>query len=133
MIDVENKIFKIVYDAVMQYDDSIHLSSSVESVPAAFPSVFVVERGNSAPERFRTSSRIETYAEINTEVTISSNKAEGRKAEIKPIFSVIDDALRAAGLRRTSDRYFYPADSITQRTALYECLADADGNLYAAR
>ena len=133
MIDIEHKIFTIVYNAVMQYDDSIYVSSSVESAPASFPAVYVLETDNSAPAKFRISSREEAYAEIHFKISIYSNKPEGRKAEIKPILIAIDNALRGAGLRKTEDRYSYPAEAVTQRTAWYECLADEGGNIYAAR
>lgn len=133
MIDVENKIFTIVYNAVMQYDDSIYVSSSVESAPAEFPAVYVLETDNSAPAKFRISSRQEIYAEVHTRVSVFSNKPSGAKAEIKPILIAIDNALRGAGLRKTEDKYSYPAEAVTQRTAWYECLADEGGNIYAAR
>lgn len=133
MIDIENKIFQIVYDAVMQYDDSIYVTSEISVAPASFPAVYVLETDNSAPAKFRISSREEAYAEIHFKISIYSNKSSGSKAEIKPILMAIDNALRGAGLRKTTDRYFYPEDSVTQRTARYECLADEGGNIYAAR
>lgn len=133
MIDIEHKIFTIVYNAVMQYDDSIYVTSELSSAPASFPAVYVLETENSAPARFRISSHEETYAEVHLKVSVFSNKSSGAKAEIKPILTAIDDALSAAGLRRTADRYSYPTEGITQRTAWYECLADEGGNIYAAR
>jgi hypothetical protein len=133
MIDIEHKIFTIAYNAVMQYDDSIYVTSELSSAPASFPAVYVLETENSAPARFRISSHEETYAEVHLKVSVISNKPSGSKAEIRPIFIAIDDALSAAGLRRTADRYSYPEDGITQRTAWYECLADEGGNIYAAR
>ena len=63
MIDIENKIFQIVYDAVMQYDDSIYVTSEISVAPASFPAVYVLETDNSAPAKFRISSREEAYAE----------------------------------------------------------------------
>ena len=41
MIDIEAKIFTIVYQAVMAYDDSIYVTSEPSIAPPSFPDVFV--------------------------------------------------------------------------------------------
>ena len=41
MIDIEYKVFKIVYDAVMAYDNTIYVTSEMANEPPSFPAVYV--------------------------------------------------------------------------------------------
>ena len=144
MIDIENKIFKIVYDAVMVHDDTIYVTSETSNAPPSFPAVYVEQIDSYDPAEFRTSSHEELYAAVVFDVQVFSNKPSGKKAEAKSIFAVIDDALRAAGLRRTMSNYVDLTDnrnssvsnrnqSIIRLLGRYECLADTGRNIYARR
>lgn len=142
MIDIETKIFKIIYDAVMAYDDSIYVTSESSMAPPSFPAVYVEQIDSYNPLQFRISSHEELYAAVVTDVQVYSNKRSGKKAEAKSILTVIDDALRTAGLQRTTMNYVDLTDnrnssvsnrnqSIIRILGRYECLADKDGNIYA--
>lgn len=144
MIDIENKVFKIVYDAVMAHDQTIYVTSESSNAPPSFPTVYVEQIDSYDPAEFRVSSREELYAAVTFDVQVFSNKPAGKKAEVKSILAVIDDALRAAGLRRTMSNYVDLTDnrnssvsnrnqSIIRLLGRYECLADANGNIYARR
>lgn len=144
MIDIEAKIFTIIYNAVMAYDDSIYVTSEAAIAPPSFPAVYVEQIDNYTPPQYRVSSHEETYAAMTYDVQVYSNKASGKKAEAKSILTVIDNALRGAGLRRMTSNYVDLTDnrnssvsnrnqSIIRLLGRYECLADAGGNIYARR
>lgn len=144
MIDIEYKIFKIVYDAVQAYDSSIYVTSEYAIAPPSFPAVYVEQIDSYDPPEYRISSHAELYAAMAFDVEVYSNKPAGKKAEAKSIFTVIDNALRAAGLRRTTSNYVDLTDnrnssvsnrnqSIIRLLGRYECLADTGGNIYARR
>lgn len=144
MIDIEYKIFKIVYDAVMSIDNSIYVTSETSNAPPSFPAVYVEQIDSYDPPQYRVSSREEIYAAMTFNVEVYSNKPSGKKAEAKSILTVIDDALRGAGLRRTMSNYVDLTDnrnssvsnrnqSIIRLLGRYECLADTGGNIYARR
>lgn len=144
MIDIENKVFKIVYDAVMAHDPTIYVTAESSNAPPSFPAVYVEQIDSYDPAEFRISSHKELYASVVFDVQVFSNKPAGKKAEAKSIFTVIDDALRVAGLRRTMSNYVDLTDnrnssvsnrnqSIIRLLGRYECLADTGGNIYARR
>ena len=144
MIDVEYKIFKIIYDAVQAYDNTIYVTAETSTAPPSFPAVYVEQIDSYDPPQFRVSSREEQYAAVTTNVEVYSNKPSGKKAEAKSIFTVIDNALRAAGLSRTTSNYIDLTDnrnssvsnrnqSIIRLLGRYECLADKNSNIYARR
>jgi len=144
MIDIESKIFTIVYNAVQAYDSSIYVTSEYSIAPPSFPAVYVEQIDSYDPPEFRISTHEELYAAVVFNVEVYSNKADGKKAEAKSIFTVIDNALRGAGLRRTTSNYVDLTDnrnsSVSNRNQAiirllgrYECLADGGGNIYARR
>lgn len=144
MIDIENKVFKIVYDAVMAHDPTIYVTAESSNAPPSFPAVYVEQIDSYDPAEFRISSHEELYAVVVFDVQVFSNKPSGKKAEAKSIFTVIDDALRLAGFRRTMSNYVDLTDnrnssvsnrnqSIIRLLGRYECLADTGGNIYARR
>lgn len=144
MIDIESKIFTIVYNAVQAYNSSIYVTSEYAIAPPSFPAVYVEQIDSYDPPEFRISTHEELYAAVVFNVEVYSNKADGKKAEAKSIFTVIDNALRGAGLRRTTSNYVDLTDnrnsSVSNRNQAiirllgrYECLADGGGNIYARR
>ena len=144
MIDIESKIFTIVYNAVQAYNSSIYVTSEYAIAPPSFPAVYVEQIDSYDPPEFRISTHEELYAAVVFNVEVYSNKADGKKADAKSIFTVIDNALRGAGLRRTTSNYVDLTDnrnsSVSNRNQAiirllgrYECLADGGGNIYARR
>lgn len=144
MIDIEYKVFNIIYTAVQAYDSSIYVTSEYAIAPPSFPAVYVEQIDSYTPPEFRISSREEPYAAFTFNVEVYSNKPDGKKQEAKNILTVIDDALRIAGLRRTMSNYVDLTDnrnssvsnrnqSIIRLLGRYECLADSGGNIYSRR
>lgn len=144
MIDIESKFFKIVYDAVMTYDNSIYVTSETDEAPPSFPAVYVEQIDSYDPPEFRISSKKELYAAVVFDVQVFSNKLNGKRAEAKSIFTVIDNALRVSGFSHVMSNYVDLTDnrnssvskrnqSIIRLLGRYECLADTGGNIYARR
>lgn len=142
MIDVESKIFNIIYEAVMAYDNTIYVTSEVAVAPPSFPAVYVEQIDSYNPPQFRISSRAETYAVVVTDVEVYSNASDGKRAEAKSILTVIDDKLRSEGFRRTTMNYTDLTDnrnsSVSNRNQTiirllgrYEVLVNEGGLFYA--
>lgn len=112
MIDYENKIFKIIYDAVRVYDQTIYVTSDVSKAPPSFPCVYVTQTDSYNPEEYE---QVSTYKELATRVVttveVYSNKSSGKKQEAKTILTVVDNALRENGFRRTVSNYLDLTDS----------------------
>lgn len=144
MIDIEYKIFNIVYNAVAAYDSNIYVTTEASIAPKSLPAVYVEQIDSFTPPEFRYSSHEELYAAFTFNIEVYSNKPDGKRQEAKNILTVIDNALRIAGLRRTMSNYVDLTDnrnssvsnrnqSIIRLLGRYECLADSGGNIYSRR
>jgi hypothetical protein len=122
MIDYENQIFKIVYDAVAAYDPDIYVTSEKSVAPPSFPAVYVEETDSYNPVEYQqVSSYKEIATRVVTTVEVYSNKPSGKRQEAKSILTVVDDALRRNGFRRTTQNYLDLTDS--NNTAIIRLLA----------
>ena len=127
MIDHENEIFGIIYNAVTTYDNSIYVTKEKSVAPPSFPCVLVEETDSyNPPEYSWISSYKEVAARVVTTVEVYSNKPSGKRQEAKSILTVVDDALRNNGFRRTTKSYLDLTDnnntSIIRLLARYERL-----------
>ena len=127
MIDHENQIFKIIYDAVQAYDNTIYVTKEKSVAPPSFPAVLVEETDSYNPVGYSwISSYKEVAARVVTTVEVYSNKPSGKRQEAKSILTVVDDALRNNGFRRTMKNYLDLTDnnntSIIRLLARYERL-----------
>ena len=101
MINIENEIFDVVYNAISnEYPDAFVVSEYVKS-PPRFPSVSIVEIDNTAYDRTQSSGSLENHADVTYEVNIYSNKTSGKKSECKAIASLIDNEFATLGFSRT--------------------------------
>ena len=122
MIDYENKIFAIVYQAVRDYDSDIYVTKEKSVAPPSFPAVYVEQTDSyNPPEYAMVSSYEEVAARVVTTVEVYSNKPSGKRQEDKSILTVVDDALRRNGFRRTTQNYLDLTDS--NNTAIIRLLA----------
>ena len=144
MIDYENKILTIIYNAAMAHDDKIYVTTESDIAPASFPCVYVEFVDNYTPAEFRISSRKENYSAVTVDVEVYSNKPSGKRAEAKSILSAIDSVLNLEGFRRTTMNYTDLTDNrnssvsnrnqaIVRLLGRYEVIVDADGNFYSRR
>ena len=122
MIDYENKIFGIIYQAVTDYDSNIYVTKEKSVAPPSFPAVYVEQTDSyNPPEYAMVSSYEEVAARVVTTVEVYSNKPSGKRQEAKSILTVVDDALRRNGFRRTTQNYLDLTDS--NNTAIIRLLA----------
>ena len=122
MIDYENQIFKIIYDAVNEYDPDIYVTKEKSVAPPSFPAVYVEETDSYNPVEYQQiSSYKEIAARVVTTVEVYSNKPSGKRQEAKSILTVVDDALRNHGFRRTMKNYLDLTDN--NNTAIIRLLA----------
>lgn len=127
MIDYENQIFKIIYDAVTGCDQDIYVTKEKSVAPPFFPAVYVEETDSYTPSVY---TQVSSYAEVATRVVttveVYSNKSSGKRQEAKSILTVVDDALRRNGFRRTTKNYLDLTDNnnhpIIRLLARYERL-----------
>ena len=122
MIDYENKIFAIVYQAVRDYDSDIYVTKEKSVAPPSFPAVYVEQTDSyNPPEYAMVSSYEEVAARVVTTVEVYSAKPSGKRQEAKSILTVVDDALRRNGFRRTTQNYLDLTDN--NNTAIIRLLA----------
>ena len=122
MIDYENKIFEIVYQAVRDYDSDIYVTKEKSVAPPSFPAVYVEQTDSyNPPEYAMISSYEEVAARVVTTVEVYSNKTSGKRQEAKSILTVVDNALRRNGFRRTTQNYLDLTDN--NNTAIIRLLA----------
>ena len=144
MIDVENKIFKLIYDAAMAHSSAIYVTTESATAPPSFPAVYVEFIDNYVPTRYHVSSRTEIYAAVTVDVEVYTNSPSGKRAEAKSILSDIDAVLAVQGFRRSSMNYTDLTDnrnssvsnrnqSIIRLLGRYEVLVDQNGNFYSRR
>lgn len=131
MIDHENEIFGIIYQAVTEYDSKIYVTKEKSVAPPSFPAVYVEETDSYNPPEYRyISSYEEIAARVVTTVEVYSNKSSGKRQEAKTILTVVDDALRRNGFRRTMKNYLDLTDN--NNTAIIRLLARYE-RLYVGR
>jgi hypothetical protein len=122
MIDYENKIFAIVYQAVRDYDSDIYVTKEKSVAPPSFPAVYVEQTDSyNPPEYAMISSYEEVAARVVTTVEVYSSKPSGKRQEAKSILTVVDNALRRNGFRRTTQNYLDLTDN--NNTAIIRLLA----------
>lgn len=122
MIDHENEIFSIIYQAVMNYDSTIYVTKEKSVAPPSFPAVYVEETDSYNPAEYQwISSYEEVAARVVTTVEVYSAKPSGKRQEAKSILTVVDDALRRNGFRRTTKNYLDLTDN--NNTAIIRLLA----------
>lgn len=95
MIDIENCIFDKVVSAVLaQYPTCSYYSVATES-PSTFPCITMEEVDNAVLQETMDSSALENHARISYEINIYTNIDEGKKAQAKSIFSIVDNIMQA--------------------------------------
>lgn len=102
MIDIENKVFTTVYNAVIAEYPSADIKGEYVDIPSAFPHISVVEVGNTTLEKTQDNTLTEHNATILYEVNVYSNAESGKKAQAKKIANVVDLAMQNMKFTRTS-------------------------------
>lgn len=131
MIDVENLIYTPIAEALRAEFPGITVSGQYVPAPSGFPFVSIVEQDNYISTEHLDSGDRETFATLMYEVTVYSDKANGKKAVCRSIMKFIDDLLYAKNFRRLS---LSPVPNLENAT-IYRLVAryrvETDGtNLY---
>lgn len=131
MIDIENKIFNEVYNAVIAEYPNAKIESTLNLDPAEFPFVSVAETDNSTLTSTIDSNSYENHATLAYDVNVYSNKRAGRKAEAKAIFNIVDNVLIEWGFARLLVNPYTQDDSTKYRImARYGAVVSKNGIIY---
>ena len=137
MIDVENKVFTDIYNAVIaSYPDAFISAVEVLNEPT-FPAVFVNFEDSAPTWRYVNSSRTEPFRDMVIDINVYSDLPKGRKTEAKNILKIIDSELTAMGLVQSAMNPLDLTNSknklVTRLFARYSGSVDANGVFYSRR
>ena len=95
-------------------------------MPSKFPCVSVIEADSYEDERYRDNTLAESVTSLMYEVTVYSNKDEGKRTECIKLLSAADDVLRRKNGIRISraEGYRDPESTIYMITARYRLKSD---------
>lgn len=130
MIDYSNEIFNDAATVLRNAVSGITVIGEYVSSPTSFPTVTIDEIDNRQFQR--DSAKTEKFAAVRYRVQVFSNKSNGKRAEARSIFNVIDTRLAELGFTRktytaTPDVY---NSSVYQITATFDAVIGADGVIY---
>lgn len=127
MIDVENKVFNTIYEAVHALYPDAYIVSDELNVPDNFPCVSVVETDNSTLARTQDDDLVEHHANVTYTVNVYTNNVEAKKSTAKQILNVVDEEMQKMKFTRRMKSPTPNADSTIYRiTARYMAIvADA--------
>ena len=100
MIDFEAELFTEVESVLSSEYPGINVESVENYSPSVFPSVSIVEIGNSVYVPTQDSGNVENHATVSYEINVYSNKVTGRKKECKEIAQTIDGVMARFGFIR---------------------------------
>lgn len=131
MIDIENDIFSKVATALRSTFSGIVVYGEYMDVPAKFPCVTLVEADNRVNQSMRTVN-IENAVNVMYEMNVFSNKASGKKAEVKAIASAADEIMESIGFTRTFREQIPNLNDATiyRMVCRYEAVIDKDLWIY---
>lgn len=100
MIDIENKIFNDIANAIQAEIQSAVVYSEAIDVPSGFPCVSMEELSNNVYKQSSDSSALENHATITYEFNIYSNLESGKKTQAKQIRDIIDNIMSGYNFTR---------------------------------
>ena len=130
MIDYSNEVFNAVATNLRSAYKGIQVKGEYDPSPAKFPCVTIDEISN-VPSNMDSALK-NKYAEVVYRVQVFSNKASGKRAEARAIYSTMDETLMELGFiakTYTSTPAIYNAE-IYSITATFEGIIGADGTVY---
>ena len=137
MIDVENKIFTDIYNAVIASYPDAFISSVEVLVEPTFPAVFVNIEDSAPTRRYVNSARSEPFRDLTIDINVYSNLPTGRKAQAKGILKIIDTEMTAMGFVQSAMNPLDLTNSenklITRLFARYSGSVDEHGVFYSRR
>ena len=136
MIDIESATFTNVYNTLVENGyPNIKMYSSLANVPASFPCVYMTMMDSYVSAH--DSSRVDLLDTVTFDISVYSAKSSGKKAEAKAIMSLIDDAMRLDGFKRSFSEPLDVSDqnntSLCQILNRYEAQVDRRGYIHSRR
>lgn len=101
MINIENKVNTIVYNAVSPSYPNAKFESGLNLSPSVFPCICVEEIGNTTRKSSIDSGSNENHADVEYEINIFTNNTSGKRTVARDILSLIDSALIRCGFARS--------------------------------
>lgn len=102
MIDIENKIFDTIFNAVTAsaaYPNA-DVTTGYDEKTAVFPCVVVEEVNNAPYRRANTDNCAENYTRLTYEVSVYTDNVNTAKSVGKDILNIVDNALQGLKFRR---------------------------------
>ena len=102
MIDIENKIFDTIFNAVTAsaaYPNA-DVTTGYDEKTAVFPCVVVEEVNNAPYRRANTDDCAENYTRLTYEVSVYTDNVNTAKSVGKDILNIVDNALQGLKFRR---------------------------------
>ena len=93
MIDIENKVFDTVCNAILASYPNAICSSEYIDVPSSFPCVTIMESDNYTYTRSQDENLHENHAVLTYEINVYANSSQ-KKAEAKSIANIVDEQMQ---------------------------------------
>lgn len=104
MIDIFNKVFDTVFDAIKAVDDTADIMDVPADMFAKYPAVTVRETNNVPVKRMNTDECAENASRLSYEIRIYCDKLTGAKSHAKELFQAADSAMQGMKFFRTMKR-----------------------------
>lgn len=123
MIDIENKVLNIVFEAVRTYDSSVSCYGEYVSVPASFPCVQLYESDSQTYTASSDEQLHEHQAIVTYECNVYSDLVYGKKEQAKQIANIVDETMQSMKFVRTMRSQIPNQDRTIYRVTLrYEAI-----------
>lgn len=131
MIDIEQDVYSSLYEYLMGVYPGLVVYDETILSPEELPCVCVEEIGNSVFQQSIDSGSNENHVVVDYEVRVYGNKVEGKKSEVKEIFSHVDGWFLNNGFIRMSTRPVTFDDSTKyQFIGRYTAVVDKNKTIY---
>lgn len=131
MINIFNRIYTDVASAVRTAHPGTAITGERLAKPSKFPSVMFIEADSYEDTGYMDNTLTERITALMYEITVFSNKSDGKRAECIDILSTIDTEMRRKNATRIArvEGYFDTESKIYMVTARYRLKTDGT-NLY---
>ena len=132
MIDIENQIYTMVRNAILEKYPQAVITSYYVRKPAGFPAISFEKSDSYSDTETRDSGSNENYAVEMYEINIYSNDQSNKKSICKDIAQIVDDVLTPRNFNRTMLQPIpNELDSTVYRiTGRYQVLVSKDNKTY---
>lgn len=123
MIDIGNKVFDTVFNAVTSEYPSADVTTGWDEQTAVFPCVVVEEVDNTPYRRSITDDCAENHSRIIYEISVYTDNQGNAKSVGKAVLDIVDTAMQGLKFRRTrKNKPLNIARTIFRQYARYEVI-----------